>query len=112
MGGSHCELCPSVHDCGVVPVPARFVSVVVEPGQGDRELCICLPVQCNLHWVSWADVRFSPQPAMDMGMNMVRQGDGTDRRAGIFGDGGNDGEEVCSRRRWVPSGSPVFWPVQ
>lgn len=96
MGGSHRELCPSVHDCGVVPVPAWFVSVMVEPGQGDTELCICLSVQCDLHRVSGAEVRLSLQPAMDMRMNMVRQGDGADRRAGVFGDGSNDGEEVCS----------------
>ena len=62
VDGSHRELCPSVHDCGVVPVPAWFVSVMVEPGQGDTELCICLSVQCDLHRVSGAKVRLSLQP--------------------------------------------------
>ena len=44
----------------------------------------CMPVKCNLHRVSMAEVRLGVQPAMDMRMHMVGQGDGVNRRAGIF----------------------------
>ena len=66
VDGSHTELCSSIHDRGVIPVPAWSVSVMVESGQGNRELCICLSVQRNLHVVGGAEVRLSLQSAMDI----------------------------------------------
>ena len=64
LDGSHRELSTSVHDCGVVTVPAGPVPVVVEPGEGDTELSIGLPVQRNLHGVGGTEVRLGLQPAM------------------------------------------------
>ena len=59
-------------------MPARPVSVVIEPGEGYTELSIGLPIQCDFHRVGGAEVRLGLDPAMDARVHMVRQRDGAD----------------------------------
>ena len=71
------------------------MSVVVEVGYGDGELGVGLPVQCGVHEVCGAALRFSLQPSVHVGVHMVREGDSGD--VWVFGlvfDVSNYREEV------------------
>ena len=76
----------------------------VDVGYGDGELGVGLPVQCDVHEVCGAALRFRFQPSIYVGVHMVREGDSGDAGGVILAcDVSNYREEVFQGSWWCQS---------